>query len=229
MTQPAPAVRTDVVHPSWVPVLDRVAPALHAVGAHLAAEAAAGHAVLPAPDRVLRALATPLDDVRVVIVGQDPYPTAGHPVGLAFAVDRAVTVLPGSLRNIYRELHADTGLPVPGHGDLSAWTGRGVLLLNRVLTVRAGAPGSHRQRGWEQVTDAVLRALVHRGGPLVVVLWGRQAQTLRPTLGDVPVVTGAHPSPLSASRGFLGSRPFSRVDELLTAQGADPVDWSLPR
>ncbi|UER55219.1 uracil-DNA glycosylase [Kineosporiaceae bacterium SCSIO 59966] len=229
MTQPAPAVRTEVVHPSWLPVLDRVAPALRDVGAHLAAEAAAGHAVLPAPDRVLRALATPLDDVRVVIVGQDPYPTPGHPVGLAFAVDRAVTVLPGSLRNIYRELHADTGMPVPGHGDLSAWTGRGVLLLNRVLTVRAGAPGSHRQRGWEQVTDAVLRALVHRGGPLVAVLWGRQAQTLRPALGDVPVVTGAHPSPLSASRGFLGSRPFSCVDELLTAQGADPVDWSLPR
>ena len=229
MTQPAPAVRTDVVHPSWLPVLDRVAPALRAVGAHLAAESAAGHAVLPAPDRVLRALATPLDDVRVVIVGQDPYPTPGHPIGLAFAVDRTVTVLPGSLRNIYRELHADTGLPVPGHGDLSAWSGRGVLLLNRVLTVRAGAPGSHRQRGWEQVTDAVLRALVHRGGPLVAVLWGRQAQTLRPTLGDVPVVAGAHPSPLSASRGFLGSRPFSRVDELLTAQSADPVDWSLPR
>ena len=229
MTQPAPAVRTDVVHPSWLPVLDRVAPALRAVGAHLAAESAAGHAVLPAPDRVLRALATPLDDVRVVIVGQDPYPTPGHPIGLAFAVDRTVTVLPGSLRNIYRELHADTGLPVPGHGDLSAWSGRGVLLLNRVLTVRAGTPGSHRQRGWEQVTDAVLRALVHRGGPLVAVLWGRQAQTLRPTLGDVPVVAGAHPSPLSASRGFLGSRPFSRVDELLTAQGADPVDWSLPR
>lgn len=229
MTQPAPAVRTDVVHPSWLPVLDRVGPALRAVGAHLAAESAAGHAVLPAPDRVLRALATPLDDVRVVIVGQDPYPTPGHPIGLAFAVDRTVTVLPGSLRNIYRELHADTGLPVPVHGDLSAWSGRGVLLLNRVLTVRAGAPGSHRQRGWEQVTDAVLRALVHRGGPLVAVLWGRQAQTLRPTLGDVPVVAGAHPSPLSASRGFLGSRPFSRVDELLTAQGADPVDWSLPR
>lgn len=230
MPEPAPAVvRTDVVHPSWTAILDGVAPALDAVGAHLAVEAAAGHAVLPAPERVLRALATPLDDVRVVVVGQDPYPTPGHPVGLAFAVDRAVTPLPGSLRNIYRELHADTGLPVPGHGDLSAWAGRGVLLLNRVLTVRAGAPGSHRRQGWEEVTDAVLRALARRGGPLVAVLWGREAQSLRPVLGDVPVVAGAHPSPLSASRGFLGSRPFSRVDALLTAQGADPVDWSLPR
>ncbi|MBA2560471.1 MAG: uracil-DNA glycosylase, partial [Propionibacteriales bacterium] len=159
---------------------------------------------------------------------QDPYPTPGHPVGLSFAVDRGVRPLPRSLANIYAELATDIGITVPTHGDLSAWADRGVLLLNRVLTVRAGAPGSHRGLGWESVTDLAIQALVRRGGPLVAVLWGRDAQSLRPGLGRIPVIASPHPSPLSASRGFFGSRPFSRANELLLAQGADAIDWSLP-
>lgn len=214
--------------PSWERALLPVRPALTAVLDFLAAEDAAGRGFLPAAGNVLRAFSQPLDDVRVLVVGQDPYPTPGHAVGLSFAVDAGVRPLPGSLRNIYAELVADTGLPTPSTGDLSPWAQRGVLLLNRVLTVRPGVAGSHRGRGWEDVTAAAVRSLARRGGPLVAVLWGREAQRLRPLLPGVPVVESAHPSPLSASRGFLGSRPFSRVNELLIAQGAAPVDWSLP-
>jgi uracil-DNA glycosylase len=216
------------IHPSWAPALGPVAPVLAGLAGFLATEEAAGRGFLPAAGHVLRAFGQPLDDVRVLVVGQDPYPTPGHAVGLSFAVDAAVRPLPGSLRNIYAELSADTGLPTPSNGDLSPWAGRGVLLLNRVLTVRPGLAGSHRGRGWEHVTAQAVRAVARRGGPLVAVLWGRQAQTLRPLLEGVAVVESAHPSPLSAARGFLGSRPFSRVDELLAAQGAAPVDWSLP-
>ena len=178
-------------------------------------------------DRILRAFQRPLADVRVLIVGQDPYPTPGHPIGLSFAVDREVRPLPRSLGNIYAELAADLGVAPPAHGDLSAWTAHGVMLLNRVLTVRPGEPGSHRGRGWEQVTDHAIRTLVTRGTPLVAILWGRDAQQLRPLLGDTPVIESAHPSPLSARRGFFGSRPFSRANDRLIAQGGRPVDWSL--
>jgi uracil-DNA glycosylase len=163
----------------------------------------------------------------VLLVGQDPYPTPGHPIGLCFAVERHVRPLPGSLRNIYKELRDDVGVEPPEHGDLSAWTAAGVLLLNRCLTVRPGAPASHRNKGWEAVTDQAIRALVARRTPLVAILWGRDAQTLRPLLADTPVVASAHPSPLAASGGFFGSRPFTRANELLAAQGGDPVDWSL--
>lgn len=216
------------VHPGWRTALAPVAADLAALSAHLDDEDAAGRSWLPARPRVLRALEQPPGDVRVLVVGQDPYPTPGHAVGLAFAVDPAVHPLPRSLHNVFRELADDTGLPRPTSGDLTPWTQRGVLLLNRVLTVREGASGSHRGLGWERVTDQVVRSLSARGGALVAVLWGSQAQTLRPLLGDVPVVASAHPSPLSASRGFFGSRPFSRVDALLAAQGAAPVDWRLP-
>jgi uracil-DNA glycosylase len=130
--------------------------------------------------------------------------------------------------NIYQELHTDLGITPPEHGDLTAWADQGVLLLNRVLTVRPGAPGSHRGIGWEEVTSAAIDALVSRGGPLVAILWGRDAQSLRGRLGDVPVIASAHPSPLSAARGFFGSRPFSRANAVLTGLGAAPVDWSLP-
>lgn len=224
----AATVSLDAVHPSWLTPLQPARAALETAAAFVAAEDAAGAGVLPSPERVLRAFQTPLDDVRVLVVGQDPYPTPGHAVGLSFAVERDVAPLPRSLVNLFRELVADTGVPEPTCGDLSPWAARGVLLLNRVLTVRAGEAGSHRGRGWEEVTACAVQALVQRGGPLVAVLWGRQAQTLAPLLGDVPVVAGAHPSPLSASRGFFGSRPFSRVDALLAAQGAPPVDWRLP-
>lgn len=201
--------------------------ALERIADTLAAESKAGRPWLPAPDRVLRALEQPLDAVRVLIVGQDPYPTPAHPVGLAFAADRAVRPLPKSLANISRELVDDVGAAPLAHPDLSAWAERGVLLLNRVLTVEEGRSGSHRGLGWQRVTDAILRVLAARGGPLVAIMWGRDAQLVRGLLGDVPVIESAHPSPLSAHRGFFGSRPFSRADALLIAQGADPIRWDI--
>jgi uracil-DNA glycosylase len=223
-----PAPLADLVAPDWADVLTPVEPTVARLGSFLRAELAAGRGYLPAGDKVLRAFGRPLADVRVLIVGQDPYPTPGHPVGLSFSVDRAVRPLPRSLENIYRELSTDLGVETPEHGDLSAWADQGVLLLNRVLTVGPGRPGSHRGQGWEQVTDLAIAALVERGGPLVAILWGRDAQTLQPVLGDVPVIVSPHPSPLSASRGFFGSRPFSRANAALVALGGQPVDWSLP-
>ncbi len=217
-----------LMDPGWAEALAPVAPDIAALGDRLRAEVAAGRSYLPAGDRVLRAFQRPLADVRVLIVGQDPYPTPGHPIGLSFAVDRHVRPLPRSLSNIYRELDADLGIPPAPHGDLSAWSDQGVMLLNRVLTVAPGQPASHRGWGWERVTEHAIRTLVDRGGPLVAILWGRDAAGLRPLLGETPIVESAHPSPLSASRGFFGSRPFSRADELLARQGAGPVDWTLP-
>lgn len=219
---------SELVHPSWVPALDPVADQITALGAMLRAGLAEGVSYLPAGDRVLRAFADPFDAVRVLVVGQDPYPTPGHPIGLSFAVDRSVRPLPRSLQNIYRELAADTGIQPPSHGDLSAWTGQGVLLLNRVLTVIPRKPGSHRRRGWEQVTAAAVQALAARGRPLVAILWGRDAQGLGALLGEVPRIESAHPSPMSADRGFFGSRPFTRANDLLVRQGGTAVDWSLP-
>ncbi len=221
------AVLPDTLDPGWATALAPVADRLHGMGEFLRAEVAAGRTYLPAPDRVLRAFEAPLADVKVLIVGQDPYPTPGHPVGLSFSVDREVRPIPRSLVNIYTELHSDLGVAPAPHGDLTAWSEQGVLLLNRVLTVRPGEPASHRGKGWEAFTEAAIRALVARGGPLVAILWGRDAQTLIPLLGGVPYLSSVHPSPLSASRGFFGSRPFSRTDALLAEQGASPVDWRL--
>ncbi|MFF1530478.1 uracil-DNA glycosylase [Cellulomonas sp. NPDC058312] len=218
----------ELVAPDWAAALAPVEEHVHAAGAFLRAEVAAGRGYLPAGPDVLRAFTRPLADVRVLLVGQDPYPTPGHPTGLSFSVQPDVRPVPRSLANIFTELESDLGVPRPTTGDLSPWADQGVLLLNRVLTVRPGEPASHRGRGWEQVTARAIEALVERGGPLVAVLWGRDAQQLAPHLGDVPVVASAHPSPLSARRGFLGSRPFSRVDALLAEQGAAPVDWALP-
>ena len=227
-----PRVAHDValgrVHPSWREALAPVDARVAAMFDFLHGEQEAGRGYLPAPASVLRAFEQPLDDVRVLIVGQDPYPTPTHPVGLAFSVDPAVSPIPRSLRNVYTELVADVGAEQPRCGDLSPWAERGVLLLNRVLTVEPGRAGSHRGRGWEALTEHAVRVLAQRRRPLVAVLWGREAQALRPLLAGVPVVESAHPSPLSASRGFFGSRPFSRVNELLEAQGDLPVDWSLP-
>nr|WP_123704702.1 MULTISPECIES: uracil-DNA glycosylase [unclassified Rathayibacter] len=211
----------------WAEALAPVAGDIAAMGDFLRAETAAGRPYLPAGAQVLRAFAAPLEDVRVLIVGQDPYPTPGHPIGLSFAVDRHVRPLPRSLQNIYRELRDDLGVAPPEHGDLSGWTRSGVLLLNRVLTVAPGAPASHRGKGWERVTEHAIRTLVARDQPLVAILWGRDAANLRPLLGDSGIVESAHPSPLSASRGFFGSRPFSRANELLAERGAEPVDWAL--
>ena len=217
----------ELVDPDWAAALEPVAGRIAELGDFLRGETAAGHGYLPSGENVLRAFTFPLAQVRVLIVGQDPYPTPGHPIGLSFAVDAHVRPIPRSLQNIYRELRDDLGITPPEHGDLTPWARSGVMLLNRVLTVRPGASGSHRGRGWEQVTEHAIRTLVARGTPLVAVLWGRDAATLRPMLGDVPVVQSVHPSPLSASKGFFGSRPFSRVNALLAEQGAAPVDWSL--
>lgn len=217
----------ELVDPGWAAALEPVAPVIATLGEFLRQETAAGRPYLPEGGRVLRAFEYPLADVRVLIVGQDPYPTPGHPVGLSFSVDPSVRPVPRSLQNIYRELHDDLGVPIAAHGDLSAWAAQGVMLLNRVLTVQAGAAGSHRGKGWEVVTETAIRALVHRGGPLVAILWGRDAASLAPLLGDTPIICSAHPSPLSARHGFFGSKPFSRANELLAAQGAAAVDWSV--
>lgn len=214
--------------PDWAAALTPVEPVIAALGDYLREQLALGRPYLPSGDRVFAAFRRPLAEVRVLIVGQDPYPTPGHPIGLSFAVEKDVRPLPASLRNIYRELESDLGVTPPAHGDLTAWSERGVMLLNRSLTVRPGAPASHAGKGWEQVTTRAIEALAARGGPLVAVLWGRHAQSLRPVLGSVPCVESAHPSPLSAHRGFFGSRPFTRVNELLVEQGAEPMDWSLP-
>lgn len=224
----APRPLSELVHASWLPALEPEASTIGALGDFLRAEVAAGRGYLPAGANVLRAFRAPLDEVRVLIVGQDPYPTPGHAVGLSFSVAPEVRPLPKSLDNIFTEYVDDLGLPRPSTGDLSPWAEHGVMLLNRVLTVRPGAPASHRGKGWEKVTEAAIRALAARPGPLVAVLWGRDAQGLGPMLADVPQITSVHPSPLSASRGFFGSRPFSRANAALVAQGADPVDWRLP-
>ena len=218
----------ELVHSSWAQALAPVESVVAGLGEFLRAEVAAGRGYLPAGPHVLRAFAQPLDQVRVLIVGQDPYPTPGHPIGLSFAVAPTVRPIPRSLTNIYQELTADVGVPMPTNGDLTPWADQGVLLLNRVLTVRPGAPASHRSKGWEEVTGCAIGALVARGGPLVAILWGRDARGLAPMLGSVPRVESAHPSPLSASSGFFGSRPFSRANALLAEQRAAPVDWSLP-
>jgi uracil-DNA glycosylase len=220
-------VEKGLVAPDWATALEPVDERIAAMGQFLRVEIAAGRAYLPAGDRIFRAFQRPLKDVRVLIVGQDPYPTPGHPIGLSFAVDAHVRPLPPSLRNIYQELGTDLGLTMPAHGDLTAWADRGVVLLNRVLTVRPGEAASHRGRGWEEVTACAIDALARRGGPLAAILWGRDAQSLKASLGPVPWVESVHPSPLSAHRGFFGSRPFSRVNRLLEEQGGQPVDWSL--
>jgi uracil-DNA glycosylase len=217
-----------IIDPGWADALEPVAGRIAAMGDFLRAEVAAGRGYLPAGENVLRAFKQPFDGVRVLIVGQDPYPTPGNPVGLSFSVAPDVRRLPPSLVNIFEEYTADLGFPTPATGDLSPWTERGVLLLNRVLTVAPGKPGSHRGKGWEEVTEQAIRALAGRQQPLVAILWGRDARTLAPLLDAVARIESAHPSPYSASGGFFGSRPFSRANQLLQQQGAEPVDWKLP-
>jgi uracil-DNA glycosylase len=218
----------EVVEAGWVSALAPVAGRVAAMGDFLRAELAAGRRYLPAGENVLRAFNQPFADVRVLIVGQDPYPTPGHAVGLSFSVPPELRRLPPSLLNIFSEYESDLGYPRPATGDLSPWTSRGVLLLNRVLTVAPRSPGSHRGRGWEEVTEQAIRALAARQEPLVAILWGRDARSLAPLLAGVPLVESAHPSPNSADRGFFGSRPFSRASRLLAEQGGQPVDWKLP-
>ena len=218
---------SELVDPSWARALAPVESTVHQIGARLREEVAEGRGYLPAGTDVLRAFTYPMDEVKVLIVGQDPYPTPGHPMGLSFSVQPGVRP-PRSLENIFTELVSDLGVDRPTSGDLTPWSRQGVMLLNRVLTVRPGAPASHKGWGWETVTQRAIEALVERRAPLVAILWGRPAQSLTPMLGSTPILASPHPSPLSASRGFFGSRPFSRANELLVEQGAMPVDWRLP-
>ena len=219
---------TDVMEEGWAKALAPVAERIAAMGEFLRAEVAAGRRYLPAGDFILRAFTQPFDDIRVLIVGQDPYPTPGHPVGLSFSVAPEVRPLPGSLINIFREYRADLGHPEPSTGDLTPWSEQGVLLLNRALTVAPRRPASHRGKGWEEITEQAIRALAARERPLVAILWGRDARNLRPLLGTTRCIESAHPSPMSADRGFFGSRPFSTANRLLEQQGAPPLDWKLP-
>ncbi|GAA4746184.1 uracil-DNA glycosylase [Gordonia alkaliphila] len=219
---------SELIDPGWAQALAPVEELIAEMGQFLRAENAAGRGYFPAGKNVLRAFMQPFDDVRVLIVGQDPYPSAGHAVGLSFSVEPELTPIPRSLANIYKEYCDDLGYPVPANGDLTPWTREGVLLLNRVLTVQPGEAGSHRGKGWETVTECAIRALAARDEPLAAILWGNDARQAEQWLPDVPVITSPHPSPLSASRGFFGSRPFSRVNEELLDLGADPVDWRLP-
>lgn len=228
MSALAGLVEKGLVAPDWAEALAPVDDHIAAMGAFLRDEIAAGRGYLPAGDHVLRAFQRPLADVKVLVVGQDPYPTPGHPVGLSFSVAPDVRPLPPSLVNIFKELVDDLGLPLPSTGDLTPWADAGVLLLNRSLTVCPGRANSHRGKGWEPVTECAITALAKRGGPLAAILWGRDAQSLKPMLGPVPYVESPHPSPLSAHRGFFGSRPFSKVDRLLEQQGGTPVRWQLP-
>ncbi|MBA8816592.1 uracil-DNA glycosylase [Microbacterium halimionae] len=212
----------------WATALAPVADDIAALGERLRAEAHVGRPFLPAGDNVLRAFARPLDAVKVLILGQDPYPTPGHPIGLSFAVDKHIRPLPRSLGNVYKERESDLGIAPATHGDLSSWSDQGVMLLNRVLTVAPGAPASHRGWGWEKITAHAISALVARQRPLVAILWGKDAASAKDLLGDTSIIESAHPSPLSARRGFFGSRPFSRANAMLIAQGASPIDWNIP-
>ena len=228
MSALAGLVEKGLVAPDWAEALAPVDEQIAAMGRFLREELAAGRGYQPEGDRVFRAFERPLADVRVLVVGQDPYPNPAHPIGLSFAVERHVRPLPPSLRNIYAELRDDLGIEPPSHGDLSAWADRGVMLLNRCLTVRPGDSNSHRGKGWEAITERAIVALAERGGPCAAILWGKPAQSLGPLLGAIPWVASVHPSPLSAHRGFFGSKPFSGVDRLLAGQGAARIDWSLP-
>jgi len=222
---------TNILEAGWAEALAPVAANIAAMGDFLRQEIAAGRSYLPSGENVLRAFKQPFDDVRVLIVGQDPYPTPGHAVGHSFSVAPTVKRIPPSLVNIFREYSEDLGYPRPATGDLTPWTERGVLLLNRVLTVQPGKPGAHRGKGWEAVTEQAIKALAARhqsGNPLVAILWGRDARNLAPLLGDIPRIESAHPSPMVVNGDFFGSRPFSRANELLQARGAGQIDWKLP-
>ncbi|MFD1152352.1 uracil-DNA glycosylase [Saccharothrix hoggarensis] len=218
----------EIMESGWAAALAPVADRIAAMGDFLRAEVAAGRTYLPAGENVLRAFQQPFHSVRVLIVGQDPYPTPGHAVGLSFSVSPETRPIPKSLVNIYTEYMSDLGHPKPSNGDLTPWTEQGVLLLNRALTVEPGKSNSHRNKGWEPVTEQAIKALAERDAPLVAILWGSQARALKPLLGADRCVESVHPSPLSAAGGFFGSRPFSKANELLVKQGAEPVDWKLP-
>lgn len=229
MSTLASLVERGLMAADWAAALAPVEGRIADMGQFLRSELAAGRGYQPSGERVFRAFRKPLAELKVLIVGQDPYPNPQHPVGLSFSVERHVRPLPPSLANIYKELETDLGITPVDHGDLGAWADQGVMLLNRVLTVQPGASNSHRGKGWEDITSCAIDAIAARGGPRAAILWGNDARRLAPQLaaGGIGCVESAHPSPLSAYRGFFGSRPFSQVNALLAQQGGSPVDWSL--
>jgi len=212
------------MHPSWQAALVDAKPMLESIEAKLSVKTGE---FVPAKELVMRAFEQPLDQIRVLIVGQDPYPTAGHAIGLSFAVNNDVKLLPRSLKNILIELKDDLGKTVSAEGDLSRWTNQGVLLLNRHLTTDLAEAGAHGEIGWAAFTDKVIDVLNRKlGRKLVAILWGAQAQQLSSALCDCTVLSSAHPSPLSARRGFFGSKPFSKTNKALIEVGEQPIDWS---
>ncbi|CAN2199721.1 Ung Uracil DNA glycosylase [Candidatus Nanopelagicaceae bacterium] len=206
------------VHSSWNPVLKPFSDKISGILKTLDVSA-----LTPSRDLIFAALELPLAEVKCVIVGQDPYPTAGNAHGLAFSVSREVQKIPASLHNIFKELNSDLGIPVSSHGNLEAWQREGVLLLNRILTTEVGVSNAHQNLGWQEITSAIAQAAANQGA--IAILWGKQAQELAPLFKEC--VISVHPSPLSAYRGFFGSKPFSRVNELLLNQGRSPIDWRL--
>ena len=216
------------IDPSWVAPLSPVQDVLVEIAHKLSEEIEQGNHFYPQPENIMRAFQLPFHRVRVLILGQDPYPTPGDAIGLSFSISPEQRVLPRSLKNIFTELSADTGCSLPASGDLSPWVYQGVMLLNRVLTVRSGHAGSHRKWGWEQVTEQTIRALDERQTPLVALLWGKDAATAKEFLTHSVVLESAHPSPLSASRGFFGSRPFSAANKAFLELGQEPINWQLP-
>ena len=223
--------RTPIDHlvgPGWDVALEPVADELAQISQRLKADVAQGHHFLPKGDQIFAALQMPFEQVKVLIVGQDPYPTPGHPIGLCFAVDPSVQPLPRSLQNIFTEYCDDLGYPMPSTGDLTPWVNEGVMLLNRSLTVRPGQPNSHKHLGWHTITDQIITAIGMRPQPLVALLWGNDAKSAKPLIPDATAIESVHPSPMSAARGFFGSKPFSRTNAALTALGTTPVNWRLP-
>ncbi|MBQ1804038.1 MAG: uracil-DNA glycosylase [Bifidobacteriaceae bacterium] len=219
----------ELMDPSWAKALAPVEGKIRELGDFLRQEAKEGKRYLPAPNRIFRAFSMPMDEVKVLIVGQDPYPTPGDAVGLAFSVEKG-SKIPKSLQNIYQEMKDDIGA-CPDDGDLSFWASQGVLLLNRCLTVREGIRASHKGKGWEEVTKAAVEALVKEKTSegrtkLVAILWGKPAASLKPELGSAVIIESSHPSPLSCHMGFFGSRPFSRANKALEEMGLSPIDWS---
>lgn len=216
------------IDPSWVEPLSSVQSVLDEIAHKLSREIEVGQQFFPTSENIMRAFQLPFESVRVLILGQDPYPTPGDAVGLSFSVSPEQAALPRSLNNIYSELCSDIGCQKPASGDLTPWVTQGVMLLNRVLTVRSGEAGSHRKWGWEKVTEQALRALDARESPLVALLWGNDAATAKEFLIHTVVLESVHPSPLSASRGFFGSRPFSQANTALVELGKEPINWTLP-
>jgi uracil-DNA glycosylase len=206
------------VHSSWKPVLEPFSADIERIFAFLQ-----GSSIAPAQDQIFAALEVPLSEVRCVIVGQDPYPTAGNAHGLAFSIPNEVRRIPASLQNIFKELHSDLGFEIPQSGNLEKWRDAGVLLLNRILTTEVGRSNAHSNLGWQVITKSIAEAAANQNA--VAILWGKEAQTLAPVFKEL--ITSVHPSPLSAYRGFFGSKPFSKFNEVLMLIGREPIDWRL--